>query len=118
MGLGTGVLRKEFYPVTYILLYLLWQILPIIPVVQHGHSQKNAHSTQMVCNNFLFDYSIGYRTVFNYAANHTTPWLEYLEDLTNFCVLNGAHLSRLSEHSHTSPGVQKPHYCFPWDPTG
>lgn len=40
MGLGMGILRKEFYPSTYVLLYLLWQTLPIIHVVQHVHSQK------------------------------------------------------------------------------
>lgn len=85
MGLGMGILRKEFYPSTYVLLYLLWQTLPIIHVVQHVHSQKKkAHFTQMVCNNFLFDYSIGYRTAFSDAANHTTPWLKFLEDLINF----------------------------------
>lgn len=47
-------------------------------------TKKNAHFTQMVCNNFLFDYSIGYRTAFSDAANHTTPWLKFLEDLINF----------------------------------
>lgn len=84
MGLGMGILRKEFYPSTYVLLYLLWHFLSFMWCNMYTHKKKNANFTQMVCNNFLFDYSVGYRTAFSDAANHTTPWLKFLEDLINF----------------------------------
>lgn len=108
-GFGTGFHRRESCSTTLVLLHLLWQIFPVIYVVQPVVSQTNC-SLRSDSLYFVFDYSMGYRTALNGAANHSrqnntvaqVPWESHLILLPQqrspdrtVCIL--IHLTRGSE---------------------